>query len=332
MNAARRHRRSLVACLGYVMPLCCWPVAAPATPACSRATSRASSCTSPLPATACSRRSPSPAATGHPRPGAVRAGARPRNGRARRSASGDWRRPGRIWRTPKRASDRRKSRPSKRSSSRPQATAGIFRKRIFAASETGSERRGNDQRSRAGPVAARRRPGPRAQLQAELATARLGARSDQIEAAESERAGPTAALAKAEWDLAAEAAAAAEAGVVFDTLYRQGEWVGRAGRWSRSCRRRNIKVRAFVPEPRVGAITAGRRSVRVIVDGVAEPFAGKVSFISPRAEFTPPVIYSRESRGKLVFMIEAGRSIPTIAREAAPRAAGRRGTRAGQAG
>ena len=36
----------------------------------------------------------------------------------------------------------------------------------------------------------------------------------------------------------------------------------------------------------------------------AEPFAGKVSFISPQAEYTPPVIYSRESRGKLVFMIE----------------------------
>ena len=29
-----------------------------------------------------------------------------------------------------------------------------------------------------------------------------------------------------------------------------------------------------------------------------------MSFVSPRAEFTPPVIYSRESRGKLVFMIE----------------------------
>jgi HlyD family secretion protein len=29
-----------------------------------------------------------------------------------------------------------------------------------------------------------------------------------------------------------------------------------------------------------------------------------VSFISPRAEFTPPVIYSRETRSKLVFMVE----------------------------
>jgi len=30
-----------------------------------------------------------------------------------------------------------------------------------------------------------------------------------------------------------------------------------------------------------------------------------VSYISPRAEYTPPVIYSRESRAKLVFMVES---------------------------
>jgi len=42
----------------------------------------------------------------------------------------------------------------------------------------------------------------------------------------------------------------------------------------------------------------------VAVDGVARPFSGKVSYISPRAEYTPPVIYSQESRDKLVFMVE----------------------------
>jgi HlyD family secretion protein len=41
------------------------------------------------------------------------------------------------------------------------------------------------------------------------------------------------------------------------------------------------------------------------VDGVQHPFLGKVSYISPRAEYTPPVIYSRESRAKLVFMVES---------------------------
>jgi HlyD family secretion protein len=66
----------------------------------------------------------------------------------------------------------------------------------------------------------------------------------------------------------------------------------------------NIKVRAFVPEPRLGSIRVGD-AARVRVDGVSEPFAGKVSFISPRAEYTPPVIYSQEERSKLVFLVEA---------------------------
>jgi len=32
---------------------------------------------------------------------------------------------------------------------------------------------------------------------------------------------------------------------------------------------------------------------------------GKISFISPRAEYTPPVVYSQESRAKFVFLVEA---------------------------
>src|SRR5262249_37788895 len=65
----------------------------------------------------------------------------------------------------------------------------------------------------------------------------------------------------------------------------------------------NMKVRAFVPEARIGAVQVGQE-MRVRVDGVGEPFVGKVAYISPQAEYTPPVIYSRESRSKLVFMVE----------------------------
>ena len=41
--------------------------------------------------------------------------------------------------------------------------------------------------------------------------------------------------------------------------------------------------------------------MNVHVDGVGEPFVGQVTYISPQAEYTPPVIYSQESREKLVF-------------------------------
>jgi HlyD family secretion protein len=143
-----------------------------------------------------------------------------------------------------------------------------------------------------------------AQLEADLKTAKLPSRSDQIAAAEANVRALEAALAKAEWDLAQKSQAAPQAGIVFDTLYRQGEWVAAGRPVVVLLPPENIKVRAFVPETQIGAIQVGHR-VQVSVDGVAQPFVGKVSFISPKAEFTPPVIYSQDSRDKLVFMIEA---------------------------
>ena len=153
-------------------------------------------------------------------------------------------------------------------------------------------------------------------LEADLATAKLGARSDQITAAEANVHALEAALAKAEWDLGQKRQSAPHDGLVFDTLYQQGEWIA-AGRPVVSLLPpRNIKVRAFVPETRVGTIHVGG-SARVTVDGVTGAFAGNVTFISPQAEYTPPVIYSQESRGKLVFMIEI-RFDPAVAAKLHP--------------
>lgn len=143
-----------------------------------------------------------------------------------------------------------------------------------------------------------------AQLEADLSTAHLGSRGDQVVAAEAEVRAREAALAKAEWDLSQKRQSAPKAGLVFDTLYREGEWVAAGRPVVALLPPQNIKVRAFVPQTRIGTIQLGDR-VTVNVDSVAQPFVGTVSFISPRVEYTPPVIYSRESRDKLVFMIEA---------------------------
>lgn len=143
-----------------------------------------------------------------------------------------------------------------------------------------------------------------AQLEADLKTAQLGSRSDQIDAAAASVRAQEAALARADWDLAQKRQFAPAAGVIFDTLYQQGEWVAAGRPVVALLPPENIKVRAFVPERRVGSLRYGE-AMNVFVDGVAEPYAGNVSFISPRAEYTPPVIYSQESRGKLVFMVES---------------------------
>jgi HlyD family secretion protein len=143
-----------------------------------------------------------------------------------------------------------------------------------------------------------------AQLEAELRTARLGARPDQVLAADANLRALDAAVAKAEWDLAQKRQSSPVAGVVFDTLYREGEWVA-AGRPVVSLLPpQHLKLRVFVPEAWLGSLHVGD-ALDVRVDGNKESVTGKVSFISPRAEYTPPVVYSRENRAKFVFLVEA---------------------------
>lgn len=142
-----------------------------------------------------------------------------------------------------------------------------------------------------------------AQLEAELGTARLGSRRDQIVAAEASARSQEATVTRSEWDLAQKRQSAPAAGVVFDTLYRTGEWIAAGRPIVVLLPPQNIKVRTFVPEALVSAIHLGDK-VKVTVDGGRAPFSGTVNFISPQAEFTPPVIYSRENRQKLVYMVE----------------------------
>lgn len=66
----------------------------------------------------------------------------------------------------------------------------------------------------------------------------------------------------------------------------------------------NMKVRFFVPEPLLARIGIDD-TVTVSCDNCASDLRAKISYISRTAEFTPPVIYSREERSKLVYLVEA---------------------------
>lgn len=110
-------------------------------------------------------------------------------------------------------------------------------------------------------------------------------------------------LAQAEWNVVQKKQSSPQAGLVYDTLFRAGEFVPAGKPIVQILPPANIKVRAFVPEQRVGQLRIGQ-PVDVRVDGVRSALGGRITYISPRAEYTPPVIYSRESRSKLVFMIE----------------------------
>ena len=45
--------------------------------------------------------------------------------------------------------------------------------------------------------------------------------------------------------------------------------------------------------------------MRFTCDGCPPDLAATITYVSPRAEYTPPVIYSQSARAKLVFLIEA---------------------------
>ena len=70
-----------------------------------------------------------------------------------------------------------------------------------------------------------------------------------------------------------------------------------------------VRLRVYVPEPALSSVSVGTR-LAVSCDGCA-PQTARVTWIADMAEFTPPVIYSRESRQKLVYMVEAAPEAPS---------------------
>jgi HlyD family secretion protein len=79
----------------------------------------------------------------------------------------------------------------------------------------------------------------------------------------------------------------------------------------------NLKVRFFVGEAVLPQLKLGE-TVKVQCDGCKGDLSAKISFIARSSEFTPPVIYSQEERGKLVFMIEARPLRPELFRVGQP--------------
>ena len=142
------------------------------------------------------------------------------------------------------------------------------------------------------------------ELERQLEVAQLPARTDQIAAQEAQAAAAQAAVEQAAWRLGQKTVAAPVAGQVFDVLYQPGEWVAAGRPVVRLLPPGNVKIRFFVPETALGALAVGR-ALAVRCDGCADEIPAEITYVSPEAEYTPPIIYSNETRSKLVFMVEA---------------------------
>ena len=142
------------------------------------------------------------------------------------------------------------------------------------------------------------------ELQAQLRVLQLGARSDEIEAAEQALKAAQAQLTQFEWRVAQKQQVIPVDGEVADVLYQEGEWVPAGSPVLGLLPAQTIKARFFVAEAVLSKIRLGQR-VTLHCDGCSAPIAAKIVFISHDAEYTAPLIYSKENRSTLVFMVEA---------------------------
>lgn len=141
------------------------------------------------------------------------------------------------------------------------------------------------------------------QLKAELATAQQGQREHQVEAASANLKALTAATTQAQHSLSLATQFAPADGLVFDTYFKPGEFVAQGRPILSLLPPENVRIRLFIGEPQVARVKLGATAT-ITMDGAPAPVHGRVTFISPQAEFTPPVIYSRDMREKLSYMVE----------------------------
>lgn len=129
-------------------------------------------------------------------------------------------------------------------------------------------------------------------------------RAGQQQAAAAEAAAAQAALRGQQARRGEIAPRSPAQGIVEQTYYNPGEWVPANAPVVAVLPDNARKLRFFVPQDRVAALRPGM-SVRFSCDGCGGPRTARIAFIAPRAEFTPPVIYSERARAKLVFQVEA---------------------------
>ena len=144
--------------------------------------------------------------------------------------------------------------------------------------------------------------------QRQRAAATLGARAGQVQAADSRVSQAKAGLKAVQSRLADISPTAPVAAQVEEVFFQTGEWAVANQPILALLPDDQIKLRFFVPEATRAAYVPGA-VVRFGCDGCASGLSAKITYISPRPEFTPPVIYSRGARDRLVYLVEARPSV-----------------------
>lgn len=126
----------------------------------------------------------------------------------------------------------------------------------------------------------------------------------QLAQANANIASSTASLAQAKWTKEQKSVYAPVDAIVFDIYYRLGEYTIADQAVLSLLAPADIKAIFYISETDLGGIHL-HDEISLHCDGCGKDYVGHVSFISPTAEYTPPVIFSTETNEKLVFRLEA---------------------------
>ncbi len=111
-------------------------------------------------------------------------------------------------------------------------------------------------------------------------------------------------LRASEWSYHQKTVYAPVSGYVFDTYYRIGEKVAANQPVLSLLTAKNIKVQFFIPEKQLSTIHLNQ-VITIRCDGCKSTVKATITYISPEAEYTPPIIYSQDTRYKLVYKVKA---------------------------
>lgn len=125
-----------------------------------------------------------------------------------------------------------------------------------------------------------------------------------IDALNASEAQAKAVLAGASYQLSQRQIVSLTTGRVQDVYFRQGEYTPAMTPVVSVLPPENVFVRFFVPEADFAAIKMGQK-VKIHCDGCGDGHTATITFIADTHEYTPPVIFSNQSRSQLVFKIEA---------------------------
>ncbi|MER9442661.1 HlyD family efflux transporter periplasmic adaptor subunit [Mesorhizobium sp. M0340] len=142
------------------------------------------------------------------------------------------------------------------------------------------------------------------QAEANLAVGGLPARPETIKAADNQVRQARSALEQAQWRLSKRVLTAPSPGRVNDVIRYPGDTAGPTAPVISILPDGAVKLSVYVPESAFSSVDVGTL-LNVHCDGCGAGVKARVSYVSPDPEFTPPVIYSLETRQKLVYLVEA---------------------------